>query len=329
MLDFAESLVLSPIGWLQGFQLCHSLGGGTGAGLGTLLLTKLAEEFPDRVVNTYSVVPSDKVSYTMTEPYNAGLALNHLIDVSGGVFCVDNEALFDMCTRHLQIETPTYGDLNYLVSMTMSGVTTCLRFPGQLNADLRKLAVNMIPFPRLRFFMPGIAPLMSRRDQQYQKISVQQLVSQLFEPRSCMTACDPRQGRYLTVAAMFRGRVSMKEVEDTMVGVQNKFSDNFVPWIPHNTMTAACDIPPPGVLKAATVIANSTAINQLLRRILTRFSGLLKRKAFVHNYTQEGMDEMEFAETESNIDDLVCEYQMAEETSSVVDDEEENGENEE
>lgn len=37
----------------------------------------------------------------------------------------------------------------------MSGVTTCLRFPGQLNADLRKLAVNMVPFPRLHFFMPG------------------------------------------------------------------------------------------------------------------------------------------------------------------------------
>lgn len=40
--------------------------------------------------------------------------------------------------------------------MTMSGVTTCLRFPGQLNADLRKLAVNMVPFPRLHFFMPGL-----------------------------------------------------------------------------------------------------------------------------------------------------------------------------
>ena len=42
-----------------------------------------------------------------------------------------------------------YGDLNHLVSAALSGVTCCLRFPGQLNADLRKLAVNMIPFPRL------------------------------------------------------------------------------------------------------------------------------------------------------------------------------------
>ena len=313
--QLSSKIFINCLFW-QGFQMCHSLGGGTGSGLGTLLLYKLKDEFPDRIINNFSVVPSDKVSYTMTEPYNAGLAMNLLVEHSDGVFCVDNEALFDMCTRHLQIPTPTYGDLNHLVSLTMSGVTTCLRFPGQLNADLRKLAVNMVPFPRLHFFMPAIAPLVSRRDLQYQKMNVEQLVQQLFDARSCMAACDPRHGRYLTVAAMFRGRVSMREVEDMMSRMQNKMSDKFVPWIPHNTMTAACDIPPPGVKTSATIIANSTAINHALRRILQRFSNLLKRKAFIHNYTQEGMDEMEFTEAESNMDDLVCEYQMSEDATN-------------
>merc|ERR1712013_624742 len=37
-----------------------------------------------------------------------------------------------------------------------------------------------------------------------------------------MAACDPRHGRYLTVAAMFRGRMSMKEVDEQMLNVQNK-----------------------------------------------------------------------------------------------------------
>ena len=48
---------------LQGFQLCHSLGGGTGSGMGTLIVSKIKEEFPDRIMNTYSVVPSPKVKY--------------------------------------------------------------------------------------------------------------------------------------------------------------------------------------------------------------------------------------------------------------------------
>lgn len=63
--------------------------------------------------------------------------------------------------------------------MTMSGITTCLRFPGQLNADLRKLAVNMVPFPRLHFFMPGYAPLTSRQSAVYRASTVAELTQQV------------------------------------------------------------------------------------------------------------------------------------------------------
>ena len=61
----------------------------------------------------------------------------------------------------------------------MSGVTTCLRFPGQLNADLRKLAVNMVPFPRLHFFMPGFAPLYARGAAAYRSTSLNELIQQV------------------------------------------------------------------------------------------------------------------------------------------------------
>merc|ERR1711892_1453260 len=150
---------------LQGFQLPHSLGGGTGPGMGTLLISKIREEYPDRIMNTYTVV----------EPYNATLSVHQLVENTDETYCIDNEALYDICFRTLKLQTPTYGDLNHLVSLTMSGVTTCLRFPGQLNADLRKLAVNMVPFPRLHFFMPGFAPLTARGSQQYRPLSVPEL----------------------------------------------------------------------------------------------------------------------------------------------------------
>ena len=61
---------------LQGFQITHSLGGGTGAGMGTLLLSKIREEYPDRMMATFSVVPSPKVSDTVVEPYNATLSVH-------------------------------------------------------------------------------------------------------------------------------------------------------------------------------------------------------------------------------------------------------------
>merc|ERR1711948_96460 len=144
---------------LQGFQMCHSLGGGTGSGMGTLLISKVREEYPDRIMETFSVIPSPKVSETVVEPYNAVLSFHQLVENADECFLLDNDALYDICFRTLKLTTPTYGDLNHLVSAAMSGITTCLRFPGRLNCDLRKIAVNLIPFPRLHFFMTGFAPL--------------------------------------------------------------------------------------------------------------------------------------------------------------------------
>merc|ERR1712000_737429 len=151
---------------LQGFQVTHSMGGGTGSGMGTLLISKIREEYPDRIMLTYSVVPSPTVSDTVVEPYNSTLSVHQLVENADECMVLDNEALYDICFRTLKLTTPTYGDLNHLVSVAMSGATCSIRFPGQLNSDLRKLAVNLIPFPRLHFFMIGFAPLTSRGSQQ-------------------------------------------------------------------------------------------------------------------------------------------------------------------
>ncbi|KAI8614290.1 tubulin beta-1 chain [Chytriomyces sp. MP71] len=300
---------------LQGFQITHSLGGGTGSGMGSLMASKIREEYPDRMMATFSVVPSPKVSDTVVEPYNATLSIHHLVDNSDETFCIDNEALYDICCRTLKLSNPSYGDLNHLVSAVMSGVTTCLRFPGQLNADLRKLAVNMVPFPRLHFFMVGFAPLTSRSSQSYRQLTVPELTAQLFDARNMMAACDPRHGRYLTVAAIFRGRLSMKEVEHQMLNVQLKHSSYFVEWIPSNCKTAVCDIAPRGLKMSATFIGNSTSIQELFKRVQIQFSAMIRRKAFLHWYTGEGMDEMEFTEAESNMADLVSEYQQYQEVT--------------
>ena len=306
---------------LQGFQMTHSLGGGTGSGMGTLLMARIREEYPDRIMCTYSIVPSPKVSNTMVEPYNAILSAHQLVEHTDETFCIDNEALADICTRSLKLSGPTFRDLNHLVSQTMSGVTTCLRFPGQLNADLRKLAVNMVPFPRLHFFMPGFAPLTARGSQSYRALTVPELTQQMFDAKNMMAACDPKHGRYLTVAAVFRGRMSMKEVDEQMLSIQNKNSSYFVEWIPNNIKTAVCDIPPRGLKMAATFIGNSTSIQDLFKRIGEQFTVMFRRKAFLHWYTGEGMDEMEFTEAESNMNDLVSEYQQYQEATADMDEE--------
>jgi len=301
---------------LQGFQISHSLGGGTGSGMGTLLISKIREEYQDRVIETFSVFPSPKVSDTVVEPYNATLSIHLLVDSTDEVMVIDNEALYDICFRTLKLTTPTYGDLNHLVSATMSGVTCSLRFPGQLNADLRKLAVNLVPFIRLHFFMIGFAPLTSRGSQVYRALTVPELTQQMFDAKNMMCASDPRHGRYLTCSAIFRGRMSTKEVDEQMLNVKAKNNSYFVEWIPNNIKSAVCDIPPKGLKMAVTFIGNSTAIQEMFKRVSEQFTLMFRRKAFLHWYTGEGMDEMEFTEAESNLSDLVTEYQNYQDASA-------------
>nr|ACV83999.1 beta tubulin [Trypanosoma evansi] len=295
---------------LQGFQICHSLGGGTGSGMGTLLISKLREQYPDRIMMTFSIIPSPKVSDTVVEPYNTTLSVHQLVENSDESMCIDNEALYDISFRTLKLTTPTFGDLNHLVSAVVSGVTCCLRFPGQLNSDLRKLAVNLVPFPRLHFFMMGFAPLTSRGSQQYRGLSVPELTQQMFDAKNMMQAADPRHGRYLTASALFRGRMSTKEVDEQMLNVQNKNSSYFIEWIPNNIKSSVCGIPPKGLKMAVTFIGNNTCIQEMFRRVGEQFTLMFRRKAFLHWYTGEGMDEMEFTEAESNMNDLVSEYQQ-------------------
>ncbi|CAH2250445.1 jg9577 [Pararge aegeria aegeria] len=111
----------------------------------------------------------------------------------------------------------------------------------------------------------------------------------------------------------------LQEVDEQMLNIQNKNSSYFVEWIPNNVKTAVCDIPPRGLKMAATFIGNSTAIQELFKRISEQFTAMFRRKAFLHWYTGEGMDEMEFTEAESNMNDLISEYQQYQEATADED----------
>merc|ERR1712182_103884 len=96
--------------------------------------------------------------------------------------------------------------------------------------------------------------------------------------------------------------------DEQMLNVQNKNSSYFIEWIPNNMKCGICDIPPKGLKMAVCFVWNTTAIQEMFKRVAEQFTGMFRRKAFLHWYTGEGMDEMEFTEAESNMNDLVSEY---------------------
>jgi len=293
----------------QGFQLLHSLGGGTGSGMGTLLLLKIRDGYPDKITCSYSVYPSPKVSDTVVEPYNAVLSSHQLLENSDETFIIDNEALYNISYNVLKQQTPTYDQLNGLIAQATCGITSSLRFPGQLNGDLRKLGVNLVPFPRLHFFLVSQAPLLASDASHKTTIKVQELRDQSYSARNFYSNVKADDGKYLASSFVFRGPVSSKDVDEKIAELQSKNGDDFVEWIPSNVKTSIVITPPKNSAMSATFVANTTALKGIFQRLATQFGAMYRRKAFLHWYKGEGMDEMEFQEADKNVRDLITEYQ--------------------
>merc|ERR1712025_5661 len=135
-----------------------------------------------------------------------------------------------------------------------------------------------------------------------------------------------------TASCGYRGAIATSEVDDELLKIQNKMTDDFVAWIPNNIKSAIITVPPSGTDMSATFVANTTAIKGVFQRISAQFAKMYRRKAFLHWYKGEGMDEMEFQEADKNVRDLITEYQ--DKQDAVVDldgdgDEDDEGDDEE
>lgn len=66
---------------------------------------------------------------------------------------------------------------------------------------------------------------------------VSDLTQQILNAKNRMAACDPCHSHFMTVVPEFRGSMSMKEVNEQMLNIQNKSSSYFVEWNPNNMKT--------------------------------------------------------------------------------------------
>jgi tubulin alpha len=144
-----------------GFLVFHATGGGTGSGLGSLLLERLSVDYGRKSKLSFAVSPSPMVSTAVVEPYNSVLSTHALLEHTDCTFCLDNEALYDVCRRNLGIERPTYTNLNRLIAQVISSLTASLRFDGALNVDVTEFQTNLVPYPRIHFMLTSYAPIIS------------------------------------------------------------------------------------------------------------------------------------------------------------------------
>lgn len=141
--------------------------------------------------------------------------------------------------------------------------------------------------------MQGQAPLVARGSSQYCKMDVNEITNMMFDPRCLMSGNDPKYGKMLTASCLFRGQnISTGEVDMILKKLGDKYASQFVEWIPNRMMSSICKVNPAMNSSniSGTMISNSTSIQSSMRRLVTNFDKMYKKKAFIHWYTGEGMD---------------------------------------
>merc|ERR1712241_596590 len=99
----------------------------------------------------------------------------------------DNEAIYEICQKWLDVKRPSYDNLNRLITKTISSMTASLRFDGELNMDLGEFQTNLVPFPRLHFMITSMAPIVTPKKMTTQKNDVQSIPQSCFSPQNFFT----------------------------------------------------------------------------------------------------------------------------------------------
>lgn len=308
-------------GGLQGFLLFRAYGGGTGSGFATLLLERLMEDYSKTSKLEFAVFPAPQISPVIVEPYNAVLCTHGSLEIEDCCFVMDNEAVYDICDRHLDVPRPTYTNLNRLLGQVVSAVTASLRFEGCLNVDLVEFQTNLVPYPRLHFPLITYAPFVSAGKAYHEALSVGQLTSACFEPTNQMVRCSPVDGKYMACCLLYRGDVTPTDVNSAVQAIKSKKSIRFVDWCPTGfkiginyqppTTVPGADLAP--VIRAVTMLSNSTAIRVAWEKLNRKFDLMHRKRAFVHWYVGEGMEEGEFQDARDDLAALEQDYAAVEE----------------
>ena len=166
------------------FVIFISVGGGTGSGLGALILERLAVDYRKKSKLGFELYPSPTISTCVVEPYNALLSTHWLLDHTEVSLMLDNEAIYEICQKNLNIKRPSYDNLNRLISKVISSMTASLRFEGEMNVDLNEFQTNLVPFPRLHFMTTSMAPVLTPEKAETEKNDVQGISETCFNPKS-------------------------------------------------------------------------------------------------------------------------------------------------
>ncbi|KAJ1789103.1 gamma-tubulin [Coemansia sp. RSA 1938] len=306
---------------LEGFNLLHSIAGGTGSGLGSFLLERLSDRYPKKLLQTYSVFPNnDDSSDVVVQPYNSLLTMKRLAKNADCVMVLDNAALTRIVADRMHIQNPDIVHTNQLVSTVLSASTTTLRYPSYMNNDLASMIAPLIPVPKCHFISTAYTPFTSNTSTKVvRKTTVLDVMRRLLQSKNRLVSTNPSKSScYISILNIIQGDVEPTEVHKSLLRIRERRIAQFIPWGPASIQVALTKKSPYTQTQhrvSGLMMANHTSIAGLFSRTLLQYDRLRKRNAFLDLYKREpmfadGLDE--FDDARETVHDLINEYRACE-----------------
>ncbi|KAI5132571.1 tubulin gamma [Nematocida ausubeli] len=298
--------------FLDGFILFHSLGGGTGSGLGSYLLEEIREKYPKKTIQTISVFPNNsEVSESVVQPYNTMLSLRRLIENSDGVISMDNGSLTAAIGDALKVSAPTVAHTNQLASSVAAASTVTVRFPGSRFSDMNTLLSAASPVPGCHFLVPSYAPFIGAGTCAVRKITCVDVQRRLVLPKAGLLGFEESETNRVIAAVNIMMGVDAGEIEKSMQRMRQREVIRFAPWTVQNIQVAVSKSPSKSI--SGMLLTNTTGFSRALQKISSQYDVLKRRNAFLDMYRREGdayIDEFEPARI--SVQNVIDEYRRAE-----------------
>lgn len=298
---------------MDSFMLFHSIAGGTGSGLGSLMLENLRDYYPKKIIQSYSIFPNnDEVSDVVVQPYNSMLTLQRLSLCCDSVIAIDNTSLTKINNglisgnKNKQQESfsMNFSMVNMLVGSVIAASTSTIRFPTYIYSDLRSLNSVLIPVEKLKFVIPSYTPF-TLNNRLNRKTDCQDIMRKLLLPNSRLVTTDvTRTNQIISMVSILQGVTSL-DVQKSIFYAFERECLNFVKWMPPSFHVVRSNVEG---LKSGISLTNDSSFSGILTKIADQFDRLKKKNAFIDMYKKYSHDLTEFEECREVVQTLIDAY---------------------
>lgn len=271
---------------LSGFFIIMSMAGGTGSGLGAFITQKLQDQYSSSLKMNQIIWPYG-TGEVIVQNYNSILTLSHLYRSSDALLIHENDAVHKICAKQMNIKQISFRDLNQVLAHQLGSVFQPTysedgSFPYRRD-PLGDLMEHLVPHPEFKMLGVRNIPQMSENSLAYSTFTWAGLLKHL---RQMLISGAKMEEEGFKDPALYTSW--LEPVHAFSMWKTQRAFDKYE--------------------KSAALVSNSQLLVKPLDMIVGKAWNMFASKAYIHQYTRFGMEEEDFLDSFTLLEQVVASY---------------------